>query len=550
MYIIIPNEEVQDMPAIIYQKDKRSGLTYAYESVSYWDKEKKQSRAKRRLIGRFDKETGQIIQTDGRGRKLKTDKEVANNKRGHIPSVKSSRSFYGATYLLDSIGTKLGITDDLKRCFPNNYKQILSIAYYLILEDSSPLFRFEKWSLLHRHPYRNNIPSQRSSELFASITEEAKKDFFHLQGKQCIEHEYWVYDITSISSYSEQLSQIQYGKNKEGDYLPQLNLALVFGEESGLPFYYRKLAGNIPDVKTVQSLLYELDTLGFNKVKLVMDRGFYSEENINALFKAHLKFLIAGKMNLELIKKELDPIYEGFRSFDHYIEKYELYARTISTTWNYQHDRPYKGDILSASRRIYLHYYYNIEQAAESEKALDKKLMKLRKELETDNRVEANENMYNKYFIVTRTPKRGIKVTIKENAVAKAKRYLGFFVLLTNESMDAITALEIYRNKDVAEKAFGNLKERLNMRRMLVSSEQSLEGKLFVTFIALIYLSYIKKQMQKTDLFKKYTLQGLLDQLDLIECFESPGRELQVGEVLEKQKEIYLNLEITPPTSL
>jgi len=26
------------MAAIVYQKDKRSGLTYAYESVSYWDK--------------------------------------------------------------------------------------------------------------------------------------------------------------------------------------------------------------------------------------------------------------------------------------------------------------------------------------------------------------------------------------------------------------------------------------------------------------------------------------------------------------------------------
>jgi len=35
------------MTAMIYQKDKRSGITYTYESVSPWDKEKKQSRAKR-----------------------------------------------------------------------------------------------------------------------------------------------------------------------------------------------------------------------------------------------------------------------------------------------------------------------------------------------------------------------------------------------------------------------------------------------------------------------------------------------------------------------
>jgi hypothetical protein len=32
-------------------------------------------------------------------------------------------------------------------------------------------------------------------------------------------------------------------------------------------------------------------------------------------------------------------------------------------------------------------------------------------------------------------------------------------------------ALEIYRNKDVVVKAFGNIKERLNCKRMLVSSD-------------------------------------------------------------------------------
>ena len=50
---------------IIHQTDKRSGITYAYESISHWDKEKHQSRAQRRLIGRVS-EDGTIIPTDGR----------------------------------------------------------------------------------------------------------------------------------------------------------------------------------------------------------------------------------------------------------------------------------------------------------------------------------------------------------------------------------------------------------------------------------------------------------------------------------------------------
>lgn len=540
------------MAAIIHQTDKRSGITYAYTSESYWDKEKKQSRAKRTLIGRVDKETGEIVSTDGRNRRSTMDDSSADRikKRGPVPAQELSRRFYGATYLFDAIGEKLGITADLKRCFGDSHKQILSIAYYLMLEEQGALFRFEKWGILHQHPYGKNIASQRSSDLFASITEAQKQQFFTLQGKRKADKEFWAYDATSISSYSETLSQVQYGHNKEHDPLAQLNLAIVFGADSNLPFYYRKLAGNIPDSKTVHHLLGDLDRLGFAKVKLVMDRGFYSEANMNALYHEHRKFLLSVNMSLAFVQKELEPLYEHFRTFEHYDSDYELYMNSVATTWNYTHERPYKGDSIQEERRLYIHYYFNIERAAEEEKRLDRRLMQLREELLTDKPLKANEALYARYFTLTKTPKRGVNVQVKEDAVAKTKRYFGFFALITNEKMGAKEALQIYRNKDVVEKAFGNLKERLNLRRLLVSSEQSLDGKLFVAFIALIYLSYIKKKMQQRTLFKTYTIGTMLDKLDVIECFEAPKQKFRVGEILNKQLEIYAALGIEPPASL
>jgi len=69
-------------------------------------------------------------------------------------------------------------------------------------------------------------------------------------------------------------------------------------------------------------------------------------------------------------------------------------------------------------------------------------------------------------------------VIAKEEAIAKAKRNYGYFVLLSNKVKDAVNALEIYRNKDLVEKTFHNLKEGLNLRRTTVPSEQSLDGKL------------------------------------------------------------------------
>ena len=290
--------------ALIKQLDKRSGITYVYESESYWDKDKKQARSRRTLVGRLDPATGEIVPTDGRGKKRKqtTTEAIQPVKPGPVPAIRTERLFYGATYLLDQIGDVTGVTDDLKTCFPDTYKQILSIAYYLALEDQNPLSRFRKWAMLHKHPYGKDIPSQRSSELFQSITEEAKMQFFRLQGKRRVEKEYWAYDSTSISSRSEGLRQVKFGKNKDGDSLPQINLALVFGEDSRLPFYYRKIAGNIPDVKTVQELLRELDILGYEKVKLVMDRGYYSAENLNAIYKKHLKFLCGATTSLSFAR--------------------------------------------------------------------------------------------------------------------------------------------------------------------------------------------------------------------------------------------------------
>ena len=64
---------------IIYQTDKRVGITYAYENNAYWDKEKKQSRSKRTLIGRVDPDTGDIIPTEGRRRKSSIEKKSEEN---------------------------------------------------------------------------------------------------------------------------------------------------------------------------------------------------------------------------------------------------------------------------------------------------------------------------------------------------------------------------------------------------------------------------------------------------------------------------------------
>lgn len=88
---------------------------------------------------------------------------------------------------------------------------------------------------------------------------------------------------------------------------------------------------------------------------------------------------------------------------------------------------------------------------------------------------------------------------------------------------------------------------RLAYTRLEVSYELSLNNKIFTEFIALIYLSFIKKKMQDAKLFEKYTLQGLLDEIDLVEVFETPEGGRIIGEVTNNQKLIFENLGFKAP---
>jgi alpha-ketoglutarate-dependent taurine dioxygenase len=91
--------------AIIKQHDKRSGITYAYESHSYWDPEKKMTRAKRKLIGRVDPETGEIVPTDGRNKKQKvSDKDNADYKKLYEKLLKK---YEAQKVLIDSLKKQL-----------------------------------------------------------------------------------------------------------------------------------------------------------------------------------------------------------------------------------------------------------------------------------------------------------------------------------------------------------------------------------------------------------------------------------------------------------
>ena len=381
------------------------------------------------------------------------------------------------------------------------------------------MYRFQKWGATHKHPFNEDIPSQRMSELFSKISEDKKLEYFRKQAKRRSEKEYLAFDTTSISSYSELLKQVKYGKNKEDEDLPQINLAMLFGKRSMLPVYYRKLPGNIPDVNTIENLLKDIDFLDLEKLKLVMDRGLYSEKNINDLMKHHHKFLIGVKTSLKIVGRHLNQLRDDLVTRINYNSELHLYVKTFADEWDYTEEKPRLGETVTDKRRVYIHIYFNDQHCTDDRDRFNHMLDRYEDELRSGHRNPEHEKAYAKYF-----------------------------VLMTNGIKDPVEALRTYRLRDLIEKSFGNLKERLDMRRMSVSSEENFEGKLFVQFIALELISYIKKKMDDNHLYKNYTMQQLIDTLDIIELYQQPGKAHHLSEITEKQLKLYAALGVKAPS--
>jgi len=516
-----------------------NGTEYVFIDKPYWDKAKKQNRHVRDYVGKIG-EDGEFIPSKKYLARLK--KESGDEQE--LKELIASKKFFGATHLLDNIGNITGVERDLKESFGKEFgKKIMSLAYFLILEGESSMYRFKKFAKTHHHPCGEVLSSQRISDIFADISENEKMLFFKKRTKRCLENEYLAYDITSISSYSEIMDQVKYGRNKDLENLPQINLAMIFGEESMLPTYYRKMPGNINDVSTIKKLLIDIDFLGLKKIKFVLDRGFYSADNINSLYRNRYHFIVAGRANTTLYRETIEQYREDIKNFTNYSIENDIYCISKKDIWKYEYLNK-KSEKMFSNKKIYIHVYYDGIRAEGEKRDFIKKLKSAEDAYNSGYCSDSQKELCSKYFVVSGRSS-AVSLVVDQTAVNEHMKKFGYFMLLSNHITDPHMAISIYRRKDVVEKTFFNIKNRLDMKRSKVSTEESLEGKLFVQFVALIYISYIHQIMLKHNLYKNYSMASLLDELDIIESFEYQGKKRHTSEITTKQEDIFRYFDVT-----
>ena len=499
------------MASITHHRNNKTGAIYVYSVESYWDKEKKAPRNKQVCIGKLDQETGEVIPSK---RRHKVAERAAS-----APGVTVTARVAGPFLLLEKLTQDFGIKKLLKKCFPDDFELILSLAYYIVHKGGA-LSRAESWSSTCLHPFENAIASQRISELLQRLSEDSRQHFLSLWLDLILENDLLCYDITSVSSYARHNEYTNFGYNRDGDSLEQINLAMLFGQKSKLPAHYRRLPGNISDVATLKTTAKSLDFLGAGKLHLVLDRGFYSTTNIDELFSRLHKFTIALPTSRKWVEKILDKHCENIASPANYLSTGEgeaLYSATEFFKWGQK------------KHRCWLHIFYNAERAASDFDRFTRKLIVYRNELLSGKPADGHEEFYRRYLIVKETPKRGLKVEFNEAEIQKRrKKYSGFFCILSNKIKTSEEALSIYRNKDVVENCFDDLKNHLDMKRLRVHTAAAMDGRLFLQFLALIYTSSIRTKIQTDEKLKYMTVREAMEEMETLTKIKYSNRYGQV----------------------
>lgn len=506
------------MSSYVYVKNP-NGTTYVYTNESYWDSAAKKTRHNRKCVGKIDPDTGGIVPTRKKASSIGLAEPAA--------ACRCTVVTIGPSLLLDKAARETGLTKALCSIFPNDWQQILSCAYYLASEGEA-LCHAEQWSVRNKHPYDGRIADQRISELLSRITPSLQQDFFGLWVNANHNSGYYALDITSVSSYSEYIDFVRDGYNRDKEDLPQINLLMLTSESTRLPVYFRILSGSIHDVSTLDEVLKNMELLGGRRIHLLMDKGFFSGKNVDALYDKKYHFSIGVPFTSSIATDAVEKNRDGMDSHHNYIcvDQDELYAVTQYISRN--------------SHRCYIHIYYDSLKAELENKKFTHKLLQCYDELKNRKERKEDKKFYAEYFIVKEQPKRGRKVSYNEDAIQKHRQNnIGWLVLMSNKTKGAEEALRAYRQKDVVEKCFDDLKNDLDMKRLRIHTNATMEGRIFIQFTALILTTYLKGIMEKKGWSRNHNLQETFSEMKSIQQVTVEGRKKKLRTTPTKlQREI------------
>lgn len=507
--------------------------TYIYECEGYRTKVDgvSKARSRRKTVGKIDPVTGRKVFYPDYIERMKLAgtpvAQVDEAKQFSASDIKSAEILeFGLTNLLQKLAKNSGLLDALRTSNPAHYAEIFTLAIHLVAS-GDPFMHTQEWldSVEITEPV-GNLSSQKISKILADIMPEDAERFFGRWAKKRTETEYLALDITSSSSYSALINDVEWGYNRDGENLAQINLCMLMGETSRLPVYQTSYSGSLKDVSTLKSTLAKFKHISASKpILAVMDKGFYSKKNIDDMLENSVQFINAVPFSSSFAKAQVADFSDSIDTFENTIVvgKDTLRASTKRRKWS--------------KKFVYVHIYYNpLKAATDREKIYLKVAQMQAKATETPNKYAFDEDFL-KYFNIIQTDSVWT-VKPKTDVIDSAYKHAGWLVIISSKIKSAPEALRIYRAKDVVEKGFLRLKNSLDLGRLRVHSDAAMQSKIFIGFVALVLMMQIHNTMLDKNLYRSMTMKELLRTLSKLRVLIINGERIEMPKT-KALREIY-----------
>ena len=485
---------------------------------------------------------------------IKEGNEFVNVKDLNIESSKE----FGVTYTINKLLEKYGIQEILQEELTKNKAQfnifgiIKALIINRLIKPSSDLSAYD-WM---KNDYSEKLDVKehqvyRALDYFIERKDNIEKKIFEsLKTKLNLNTDLIHYDLTS--SYFEGLKcEIAfYGHSRDHRKdRKQIVIGLVMCD--GIPIYHEVYEGNTLDKSTLKGMINNLkEKLGIKKAAIVADRGLITEGNLEMLEDEEYNFVLGfqrrnNKISKEYLVREINTEQQQFAI--------EVDKETIKRN-NKEYVRRY---ILCLDQNTKKDRLRNLEEIKNN---LDLKLMELKdkyskSQLNKKGKKMTKESLILQAFKIAGKNKRlfeikednGLKFSFKKESYEYEKNIAGKFLIVTNTEKSAIEIMKTYKELQIVENAFDEIKNFLDVRPLEHHKKSRVKAHVFVCVLGFLIESIIEK-------FSKESARKTLRKLERIKMIEikikGNDKKMLTMEALIEVKGIFKEIRIKEPSLL
>lgn len=519
---------------------KKGGAAYIlYQYGSEYNPEKQYAVPQRAIVGKVSDTDPALMFPNEKFRIYFPDVELSDE----LPyAYRSCCLRIGSYVIIRKVLDEYKLQPMLYKRFGDDTGLILDLVAYLVVEEDNAGQYYPDFAFTH--PLFSDKMTIYSDVKVCRLLKTMTKD-------QCIgflddwnkkrDHKsriYISYDSTNKNSEAGDIDIVEFGKAKDEKGLPVFNLSIAMDKTNRVPLFYEEYPGSVTDVSQFTFMVDKVIEYGYRKIGFILDRGYFSKENIRYIDDNGYTFIIMCKGCKALVSSlvlEKHGTFETKRESS--IRSYKVYGTTVTA-------RLYEDD----PRDRYFHIYYNPSKQAAEREQLEQKIDKYRQFLEKNLNTDAKfSKTYHEYFHLHYN-KKGIFVGADERSdvIERELKLCGYLCIITSENMTASQALIQYKGRDISEKLFRNDKTFIGSRTERVQSSQSMSSKIFIEFVALIVRNRIynllKEQMIRMESRQKYmTVPAAIRELEKIEMVRRNGGNYKLDHAVTRTQKTILS---------